>query len=261
MAVPQWGLGAYERYLAGDGEQWLAAAVAAGRFLVAEQAREGGLSGGWFEPFDYPHTFDVRGPWLSAMAQGQCSSLLVRLHRETGDDEMAEAARHGLGPMLVPASAGGVESELEGDPFPEEYPTDPAAHVLNGAIFALWGYYDVWKGLADDRAGDAFRTGTEALAKHLHRWDTGYWSRYDLYPHPVLNVASPAYHVLHVTQLNALSAQAHHTEIDRVLGRFQDYSKSPVKRARARARKVFFRLVIPRNRFLARRLPWTSAGR
>ena len=83
MAVPQWGLGAYERYLAGDGEQWLAAAVAAGRYLVAEQAREGELGGAWFEPFDYPHTFDVRGPWISAMAQGQCASLLVRLHRET----------------------------------------------------------------------------------------------------------------------------------------------------------------------------------
>jgi heparosan-N-sulfate-glucuronate 5-epimerase len=261
MAVPQWGLGAYERYLDGDGDQWLAAAMEAGRYLVAEQVREGALSGGWFEPLDYPHTFDVRGPWLSAMAQGQCSSLLVRLHRETGDDSLAEAARAGLGPMLMPTSAGGVESNLEGDPFPEEYPTEPAAHVLNGAIFSLWGFYDVWKGLDDDRAGEAFRIGTAALAKHLHRWDTGYWSLYDLFPHPVLNVASPAYHVLHVTQLSALSTQAQHAEIDRVLARFREYSSSPVKRARARARKVFFRIVIPRNRFLARRLPWTAGGR
>jgi hypothetical protein len=261
MAVPQWGLGAYERYLAGEGEAWLAAAVEAGRHLVDEQVREGELRGGWLEPFDYPHTFVVRGPWLSAMAQGQCASLLVRLNRETGDEAIERAALAGLHPMRLPMSAGGVQAELDGDSFPEEYPTEPAAHVLNGAIFALWGYYDVWKGLGDDGAGAAFREATGTLAKNLHRWDTGYWSRYDLYPHPVLNVASPGYHALHLTQLRALGAQAPHAEIERTIRRFEEYAQSAVCRMRAFARKVLFRLVIPRNRFLARRMPWTATGR
>ena len=261
MAVPQWGLGAYERYLSGEGDVWLAAAVEAGRHLVLEQVRDGDRRGGWLEPFDYPHSFDVRGPWLSAMAQGQCSSLLVRLHRETGEESFAEAALRGLEPMRLATGAGGVRAELGGDPFPEEYPTDPPAYVLNGAIFALWGYYDIWKGLGDQEAGATFREVTRTLVKNLHRWDTGYWSRYDLYPHPVLDVASPAYHALHITQLRSLAAQVPDAEIERTIERFEEYAQSAVCRVRALARKVLFRLVIPRNRFLARRMPWTAAGR
>jgi hypothetical protein len=259
MAVPQWGLGAYERYLSGEGEAWLGAAVEAGRHLVDAQVRNGELRGGWLEPLDYPHTFVVRGPWLSAMAQGQCASLLVRLYLEEGDEAFANAALQGLEPMRLPTSAGGVQTELEGGPFPEEYPTDPPAYVLNGAIFALWGYYDVWKGLRDEGAGHAFRKGAETLAENLHLWDTGYWSRYDLYPHPVLNVASPAYHALHLTQLRMLGVQAPDPEVERVIRRFDGYARSAACRVRARARKVLFRLVIPRNRFLARRLPWTTS--
>ena len=160
--------------------------------------------------------------------------------------------------MRLSTSAGGVQTELDGGPFPEEYPTEPPAYVLNGAIFALWGYYDVWKGLDNEAAGEAFRKGTETLAANLHLWDTGYWSRYDLYPHPVLNVASPAYHALHLTQLRRLGAQAPDAELERVLRRFEGYARSTACRVRARGRKILFRLVIPRNRFLARRLPWTA---
>ena len=67
-----------------------------------------------------------------------------------------------------------------------------AANVLNGAIFSLWGYYDVWKATDDEGARAAFEDGVSTLASNLERWDTGYWSRYDLYPHPVVNVASLA---------------------------------------------------------------------
>jgi predicted amino acid-binding ACT domain protein len=44
------------------------------------------------------------------------------------------------------------------------------------------------------------------LAGNLHRWDNGAWSLYDLYPHPVPNVASSFYHLLHIHQLEELSA-------------------------------------------------------
>lgn len=261
MAVPQWGLGAYERYLSGEGDGWLAAAVEAARYLVAEQTHDNGLRGGWLEPFDYPHTYDIRGPWLSAMAQGQCASLLVRLYLETGEGAFAEAALHGLEPMLTSTASGGVQAVLDGDPFQEEYPTNPPSYVLNGAIFALWGSYDVWKGLDDRRAAEAFEQGAAAVAKNLHRWDTGYWSRYDLYPHALVHVASPAYHTLHITQLSMLASQTSDSRIDPTLSRFEEYAHAPASKARAVAHKVLFRLLIPRNKFLARRLPWTAASR
>ena len=43
---------------------------------------------------------------------------------------------------------------------------------------------------ANDRG--LFVDATETLAAHVDRWDTRFWSRYDLYPHPIVNVASPS---------------------------------------------------------------------
>ena len=85
--------------------------------------------------------------------------------------------------------------------FPEEFPTDPPSLVLNGGIFALWGDYDIWIGLGDADARKRFEDGVETLARNVHRWDTGYWSRYDLYPHRIVNLASPWYHTLHICQI------------------------------------------------------------
>jgi hypothetical protein len=46
-------------------------------------------------------------------------------------------------------------------------------------------------------------------------------------------------------------------ELDRAMERFEDYLASRKSRTEAFARKVLFRLVVPRNRLLANRSPWT----
>ena len=118
-----------------------------------------------------------------------------------------------LSPLSVPSSEGGACALLDGRPFPEEYPTQPPSFVLNGAIFALWGLRDVAVGLGHAEAGRAFEDGVDALAASIHRWDTGSWSLYDLFPHPVPNVASGAYHALHVAQLEAMVQLAPRPEL------------------------------------------------
>ena len=261
VATCQAGLASYERFLAGDGDEWLAGATAVGRWLVDQQTRGGTQDGGWQHLGAYAHTFDLSPPWLSAMAQGEGASLLVRLHLETAEEAFAEAARRALKPLATPTEEGGVQALLDGRAFPEEYPTSPPSFVLNGAFFALWGCYDVWLGLGDEDAGRSFREGVETLAVNLHRWDTGYWSRYDLYPHPVVNMASARYHELHVNLLRAMGRVAPRREFAETLARFEDYAGSRVNQSRAFLAKAAFRLVVPRNRFLALRLPWARAGR
>src|SRR2546426_432522 len=152
IKIAQWALGSYERFLSGEGEAGLGWALEAGRFLVRSQQRDGPHDGGWEHTFAYPHTFDLRPPWLSAMAQG------------------------------------------------------------------------------------------EALAANLHRWDTGYWSRYDLYPRPVPNLASSAYHLLHVNQLAAMHRVVPRPEFEETRARFERYARSAVTRTRAMAGKAAFRL-------------------
>jgi hypothetical protein len=248
VSFSQLGLGSYERYLAGDGEEWLSLARQVADRLVEHQVREGRRRGGLEHTFDFPHTFPVRAPWISSMAQGEGASLLVRLHLETGEDVYAEAAVLALEPLYLRTPEGGAMELLDGRPFPEEYPTEPPSFVLNGGIFSLWGLYDVGVGLGDERAARGFEDGVDSLVASLHRWDTGWWSRYDLYPHPTANVASLAYHQLHINQLRAMNLIAPRDELLVVADRFESYQGRRLNRARAFAEKAMFRLRVPRNR-------------
>jgi hypothetical protein len=253
VGVAQYGLGAYERWLAGDGEQWLAAARAAGAHLLSKQEPDGS----WLHHKAFAHTFPLSPPWRCGMAQGEAASLLVRLHRTTGEDDLATAAKRALEPLSLSRAEGGVRALLDGRPWPEEYPTEPPSFVLNGAMFALWGLHDVGAALADADAARSFEEGVDSLAASLHRYDNGWWSLYSLYPHPVIGVASSFYHDLHITQLRAMDMISTRAEFEPTRTRWAAYASSPSNRRRAFASKAVFRMLVPRNRFLARRMPWT----
>lgn len=252
VSVAQYGLGAYERWIAGDGEEWFEAALATGQFLVMSQEPDGS----WLNQDAFGHTFPLRAPWRCGMAQGEGASLLVRLYLQTREQTFADAARRALGPLERTREEDGTSAWLEGSRWPEEYPTKPASYVLNGAIFAWWGMRDVGLGLAVPDATAAFEAGVDALAMHLHRFDTGWWSIYSLYPHPVKPIASSFYHALHITQLEAMQRLSPRPAIDATRRRWAGYFEAPALRRRALVHKVFFRLVVPRNRLLGHRLPW-----
>jgi hypothetical protein len=254
VRVHQWGIGAYERYLAGEGEQWLKNAVDVGEYALSQQRAGGAQDGLWLNRLPYTKTFQLPAGWPSAMAQGEGASLLTRLYLVTRDERYANAARRAVRAMSLPSDGGGVQALLDGRAWPEEYPTAPPSYVLNGGIFALWGLYDVGTGLGDADAARAFQDGADLLATNLHRWDTGYWSRYDLFPHPVLNVASSFYHALHISQLEAMNVIAPRPEFADTAQRFQGYAGSRACRNRAFARKVLFRLAVPRNEFMSKRM-------
>ena len=264
IRVAQWGLGAYERYLAGEGEQWLAVLEPAVEYLLSHQVGSGRQEGAWLEPLPSRYTFPISGHWPSAMAQGECASLLVRVHLETGNEQLAEAATRALLPLSVPSAEGGVEAVLRGHSFPEEYPTARPSFVLNGAMFALWGVHDVWRGLGDETAGKRFRAGADMLVEALPLWDLGYWSRYDLYPHrgpgnliAPGNVASLSYHRLHLNQLRAFHRLEPRPQLAAMADRFEAYLGRSVNLGRAYARKALFRLIVPSGPRFGR---WFSSG-
>lgn len=257
VAAIQWGLGCYERYLAGEGEVWLASARACADDLLRRQHADGPQAGGFQHMHPMKHTFPLRPPWISAMAQGEGASLLVRVFQETGDERYAEAAQSALLPLGVDAVDGGARAVLDGRTFPEEYPTLPPSFVLNGGIFAMWGIHDVGVALDDASMYAAFQEGVNTLVENLHRWDLGYWSRYDLYPHPIANAASSFYHDLHINQLRAMHRIAPRPQLAATAERWASYAASSLCRERAFARKALFRMLVPRNRLLARRLPWS----
>jgi heparosan-N-sulfate-glucuronate 5-epimerase len=251
VATAQGGLGAYERYLEGEGEEWLRVARNTGDHLLDLQRSGGRLDGGWFHAFPMEHTFPLAAGWVSAMAQGEGASLLTRLYLATGEERYADGARRAVKAMLVPVAEGGTLAEKDGLPFLEEYPTKTPSCVLNGAIFAIWGLRDVGVGLGDAEATAWFERTADALATLLPRYDLGYWSTYDLYPHPLPNVASPAYHLLHIRQLTALDRLRPDPRFGEAIERFSRYREDQSDRRRAFLAKVAFRLRVPRNRYLA----------
>ena len=255
VVAAQWGLGCFERHLHGDGEVWLAAGLGAAGHFLDEQATDGG----WPHHRPMRHTYRLDTPWLSAMAQGEGASLLVRAYLLTGDDRFAEAALRALRPMGAWVEDGGVRARLGDGWFPEEYPTTPPSYVLNGGIFSLWGYYDVAVGLDDDDARRAFAEGVDSLARNIDRWDTGAWTQYDLVPRRVAHVSSSFYHQLHIDQLRAMQLIAPRPEFDTAATRWEAYQRSRAHRLRAFARKVVFRVLVPRNPVLAHRSPFARA--
>jgi hypothetical protein len=250
--VAQRALGCHEHYLDSRDRRWLDAMREAGDLLLRRMDPDGGLRHSYL----LGHTFPLLPPSLSAMAQGQAASVLVRLHLETGEDEYAAGALRALEPLYVDTPDGGTRAHLDGGPWLEEYPTDPPSYVLNGGLFAIWGLYDVAAGLSDPRARSDFDACLDTFARSAHRWDTGRWSRYDLFPHPfMVNVASLAYHALHTNQQRAMQRIAPRTEVRDVLAHFERYAESRALRARAFAAKSAFRLAVPRNKRLARVWP------
>jgi heparosan-N-sulfate-glucuronate 5-epimerase len=258
VVLIQHGLGSYERYLGGDGDEWLETMLATARHLAKVQLKAVRQAGGYPHRTPFPHSYRLVPPWLSAMAQGQAASLLIRAHIETGEEEFAESALASLAPFGVRSREGGVLATLGGGPFLEEYPTTTAgSFVLNGAIFAIWGVLDVERVMSQSGpVSSAELLGT--LGRNLHRWDNGHWSRYDLYPHPVPNVASSFYHLLHMNQLEELSASHPDlTSFAQYAAQFRDYRDARHDRLWAFCGKAAFRVLVPRNATLARALPWS----
>jgi hypothetical protein len=184
--------------------------------------------------------------WSSALAQGQAGSVFVRAHLANGDDRYAELALRAVEPFLS-----GSELVSPG-PILEEAPSDPASHVLNGWMSALWGLWDVQLGLGDPRAHTTFETSVACLRACLPSYDIGWWTLYSLYPHALKDLAKPIYHRFHVTQLEVYHRLTGFDDIAETRDRWESYDR-PVPRARAIAQKAAFAVAESR-----RRRRWTA---
>jgi hypothetical protein len=254
-SVAQLGLGAWQ--LARDEPSWLKVTLDAARWLARQLDDRGGLVFQWA----MPHTYELEPPWISAMTQGEAVSLFVRAAPEDDSpEELFSAAARAVMPLLEPSP---VVTQTSEGPVLQEYPTNPPAHVLNGWIFGLWGLYDLSAMAQGDvipadlarRTSSAFEDGLSALAARLPRYDTRGWSRYDLFPHPIVHVASPFYHRLHIELLRATNELAPDHRFRQMAARWEQSATNPVAQAAAVCRKAAFRVIRPRGRPVSGRLP------
>lgn len=244
VAVVQLGLGAWQL----GREEWLPVVAAVATWLVSEMDDQGRIP----YLFAMPHTYRLSPPWYSSLAQGETSSLLVRAAKTLRRAEFREAADRAICSLLDPTL--GLVVETPEGPVLQEYPTAPPSHVLNGWIASLWGLYDVSRDATGDAetaaaAMNAFDAGVHCLSRRLpmYRLALG-WSRYDLVPHVLANVASPSYHRLHIGHLEALAKLAPEPSFSRIAAAWRRAAVRPDARALALGRKVAFRIARPRSR-------------
>ena len=150
----------------------------------------------------YPN-FTLEPPWVSGMAQGLGIEVLAHAYNLTGDEKYLKAAQLALNAFFVSVEEGGVlHVDEDGGWWYLEYgyKGEPKPRTLNGFIYALMGIYEYYKITGDKRALLLFEKGVDELKRHLHEYDTGSWTRYDL----VGTMASVKYHKVHVEQMKIM---------------------------------------------------------
>lgn len=150
------------------------------------------------------HRYNIKPPWASAMAQGELISFYLRMYQVTKDEGLLTTAKRTYEFMKVPVNEGGVRQiDNNGYVWLEEYPSEPPSFVLNGFIYAILGIYDLFRVTGSREIEEDLKSLLNTVKKHVHKFDAGYWSYYDLQKKELVryyyqkNVHVPQLKVLH----------------------------------------------------------------
>ncbi len=164
----------------------------------------------------------------SAMTQGEAISTLVRAHRLTNDPSFATASEHAMVGMRRSLQDGGVCIYEADHVILEEYPGTRRDTVLNGWLFAFFGVRDYLLQLPNADVESFYRRTLRSLIEMLGDFDAGYWSYYSSGSQ---RLASPFYHRLHLSQLEALRQVEDSSVIQSTYDRWAAYDRNSFYRA------------------------------
>jgi len=202
VTIAQYALGSLSRCYTTGNREFCSCFLRQAQWLLENLVTTSQGFGVWLHQFEFLN-YQLKPPWVSAMAQGQGMSVLLRAYQLTNDQKYLDAASQAFGAFQYDISEGGVcMHDDEGNLWLEEFPTHPPSRVLNGFMFALWGVLDLYRVTGDSKARDVWQGGLHTLKTNLHRYERVFWSCYDLLRR---TISSPGYHQLHVLQLDVLS--------------------------------------------------------
>lgn len=199
--IAQYALARWNAYLRTGEVEHMQAFMSQANWFVEHEVRFEDSVSGWPLTQDIP-AFYASGPWLSGLTQGNALSVLVRAYQLTGNDDFLAVARRAIRTFERDIADGGVAVTIgEGGIFFEEVAVYPAAHILNGFLFGLFGLYDYISVIPDERIASLIERSLTTLHSLIDAFDLGYWSRYDLLKR---HHATHFYHDLHIVQIKAL---------------------------------------------------------
>ncbi|MBF8267675.1 MAG: D-glucuronyl C5-epimerase [Dehalococcoidia bacterium] len=208
MTIAQYALGSYELFLDTGNWTYKQTFLAQADWLMKNVRITIRDTAVWEMHYNFLSYLNLSIPWISAMAQGQIASALLRAYQLTGDMRYFSTAQKALETFRYSTLDGGVAwTDDEGFTFYEEFPTQPPCHVLNGHIWAMFGLYDYYRVTSSQDVLGLFNAGVSTLKRYLPSYDTGYWSRYDLLRKP--GYAPIRYQHFHVELLKVLYEITH----------------------------------------------------
>lgn len=245
VTISQYALGNYDEYIHAlqpiNRERFLRSAD----WLVTNLVEFKAAGRGWVNDHD-KGIYNLEKPWLSALSQGQALSVLARAYRETQNEVYLETGHKALQVFFRPTAEGGILAKWNGLDYYEEYPSETPSFVLNGFIFALWGLWDFYLVSQSVEAKERYETGLLTLKECLAEYNLSFlnWSRYDLYPFKVADIASIFYHKLHIQQLKAMALLTSDSRFNSQAENWESGQKSCLRYWLATAYKVRHKLSI-----------------
>lgn len=221
-SIAQCALGTFNLMIRGYDDQYRETFMANINWLL-----ENGIACG--ESLVYPFPFGLPDfhpdpDWVSGMYQGQVLSALVRAYIITKDNSIysrCEKIWNSFSPEL--GKKYGFRFETDNELWFEEAPQLPPKHILNGAIYAIWGIYDLMLLKDDPCLKVEWEKSVNTIRNSLSGYDTGFWSYYDL----AGNLASYYYHnKVHILQLRALYEQTSEALFKEYAEKWSCYSSS-----------------------------------
>ncbi len=244
IAIAQYGLGNYNLFLRTGDSAYKEKFILVADWLVSNLKQNNSGIWVWNHYFDWEYRTQLRAPWYSGLAQGQGISVLVRAFDITRDKKYLDSAERAFESFFYSIDDGGVVFiDTDGNPWIEEYLVEPPTHILNGFIWALWGVYDYYLTTRDRKAQSFFEQCITTLTKNIDRYDTGFWSLYELSSTKLKMLASPFYHRLHITQLSILHRLTGEKKFKEYEERWRGYQNNFFKRSLAFAYKGVFKLL------------------
>lgn len=129
----------------------------------------------WYYDFEscYNDVVQEKG-WQSAFSQ----RYIIDAYMSIDDKESALKAAYAY---LYETEKGGLSSfNQNGEIWFEEVPNK--THILNAHIASLVALDKVYKAYQDETVNMLYKKGLKSLEENMYRYDTGYWSKYDMNP-------------------------------------------------------------------------------
>jgi hypothetical protein len=193
---------------------------------------------GWYLNYDIPD-YNIHAPWISALTQGEAISVLCRAFSLSKTNTYLDAAERALIPFEYHVVDGGLYNYFNDVMIFEEYPCQKPNIVLNGWIFAIFGFYDLSLLSLNPAAKKFYEISLDSMEKIIDYFDVNYWSQYNLYHYPDLYLSSFKYHSLHIEQLKALYLISNKEFLKKTYTRWQYYNSKFSFRSKALFKKLF----------------------